>query len=303
MLTFLFWNAGGAKRRPTESLDAFGARKKRVKASLVRLAERHRVDVLVTCELPVPPADLANALRRIEFEDGRSFASPDSRTVWPEILVLPRFPGRFLRVVGEGHRYTIRLIDLPETQPGILMLAAHLPSKLQRSPESQAAAAMTMMSGLREREREAGHQRTLVVGDLNLNPFDDALVLAEGFNAVSARHTAAKNGRTVDGINYAYFYNPMWRFFGDSTDMHPPGSVGHCSPGTCYYPAAESRWHYWNVFDQVLLRPPLLQYFRSHDLRVLTNDGTASLIDADGIPDRRLYSDHLPVVFGLNIER
>ena len=94
----------------------------------------------------------------------------------------------------------------------------------------------------------------------------------------------------------------MWGHFGDLThERWPPGHPEHEPAGTCYYPAAESRWYYWNMFDQVLLRPELLPAFRGQDLKVLVTDGSTALLDDKGLPNRKEFSDHLPLLFRLNL--
>jgi hypothetical protein len=113
---------------------------------------------------------------------------------------------------------------------------------------------------------------------------------------------AEKEERKIDGVKYPFFYNPIWSHFGDSTHAEfPPASPLYEPPGTCYYPAGESRWHYWNIFDRVLLRPSLLPYFNNKDLQIVTSDGTTRLIDANGLPERNLLSDRLPILFSLNV--
>lgn len=68
-----------------------------------------------------------------------------------------------------------------------------------------------------------------------------------------------------------------------------------------YYRAGESRWYYWNIFDQVLLRPSLLPWFNNKDLQIVTGDGVTRLINSDGLPERELLSDHLSILFRLNV--
>jgi hypothetical protein len=84
----------------------------------------------------------------------------------------------------------------------------------------------------------------------------------------------------------------MWGYFGDVT-----GSPA----GTYYYERAEQTMYFWNIFDQVLLRPDLLPYFRSEDLQILTGDGRSSFLSAKGLPDNSIASDHLPVLFKLHL--
>jgi hypothetical protein len=128
------------------------------------------------------------------------------------------------------------------------------------------------------------------------------MVGAEGLNAVMARHIARKGSRKVEGKEYPFFYNPMWSNFGDSMhEIHPPGTSEHEPPGTCYYPQSESRWFFWNMYDQVLLRPELMPFFKNKDLKILVGDGVSSFVNADGVPDRDNVSDHLPLLFRLDI--
>jgi len=82
------------------------------------------------------------------------------------------------------------------------------------------------------------------------------------------------------------FYNPMSRFFGERT---PDGAAG-----TCYYSKAEDAWTFWNIYDQVLIRPSLLDRFPDRELEVVSEVGGNSLL-REGIPLRERFSDHLPL--------
>ncbi|MCK4529526.1 hypothetical protein KAW18_19350 [candidate division WOR-3 bacterium] len=59
--------------------------------------------------------------------------------------------------------------------------------------------------------------------------------------------------------------------------------------------------YYWHTFDQVLIRPELLDYFRYDKLDVLTEINGRSLILENGMPDAKLASDHLPIVFEISM--
>jgi hypothetical protein len=89
-----------------------------------------------------------------------------------------------------------------------------------------------------------------------------------------------------------YFYNPMWRHFGERPQGHS---------GTYYLAGPKTRADFWNIYDQVLLRADVLPYFPRQEVDVLHEDvasGTSLL--RDGIPDRTV-SDHLPILFRLEI--
>jgi hypothetical protein len=80
----------------------------------------------------------------------------------------------------------------------------------------------------------------------------------------------------------------MWCHFGDA-DSDTAGSY--------FYDAGEHVNHYWNMFDQVLLRPELASRFASDRLRILKAVGSLSMVRPDGRPDQQLGSDHLPLLF------
>lgn len=137
-------------------------------------------------------------------------------------------------------------------------------------------------------EDVVGHQRTVLIGDLNMNPFDKGLVGAQALNAVMTRDLARREERIVANRAYRLFYNPMWGCFGDQT----PGP-----PGTYFYSA--SGGYFWNIFDQVLLRPALMDCLV--ELRIVDEDGQDSLLTERGRPRAAELSDHLPLLVRLDI--
>ena len=140
-------------------------------------------------------------------------------------------------------------------------------------------------------EQIIGHKRTILLGDLNVNPFENGVVGTGGLHAVLSRGVASKGSRTVQGVSHEFFYNPMWSCFGDRREG---------PPGTYYYDRAEAVNYFWNIYDQVLLRPELLDGFDIDSLRILTTAGETSLLNSSGRPDKTNASDHLPVVFSLS---
>jgi endonuclease/exonuclease/phosphatase family metal-dependent hydrolase len=168
----------------------------------------------------------------------------------------------------------------------VLLAAAHLPSKLHWSGESQGFECVELVRQIVAEEQKAGHQRTILVGDLNMNPFEAGIVA--GLNSVATRRIASRGTRTVQGREYRFFYNPMWGHFGDARSD---------TAGSYYYDAGAHVNHYWNLFDQVLLRPELAERFDPSHLSVVKSVGGISLVTADGRPEAAGISDHLPLVF------
>jgi hypothetical protein len=259
--------------------------KKSRPAIVAALAEQHDVDVLILVEC-VPP--LLQALKA----DG-TFALHPTFSGCETISVFSRLASDSMRTVfdDEGGTWTIRRVQCPNGTE-ILLVAAHAPSKLYRSAESQSHRCIRFAQQVREFEQSVGHARTLLVGDFNMDPFESGMVSATGLHAVMTRQIAARKKRTVDGVEYPYFLNPMWGKLGDRPDG---------PPGTYYRNRGEEVEHFWHMFDQVLVRPDLLQAFHDEELRIVTTGGGTSLVSRRGIPNRSVASDHLPIVFSLDL--
>ena len=136
-----------------------------------------------------------------------------------------------------------------------------------------------------------GHDRTLLVGDFNMNPFDYVMNMATGMNAMMTRKCVERGSRRLQKQDYPFFYNPMWAFFGDQ-------SKGPA--GTHFYRDASPITYFWNIFDQVLIRPALMDAFHN-DVEILTFDGEHSLLTKRGRPSKARGSDHLPLLFRLEL--
>jgi hypothetical protein len=186
------------------------------------------------------------------------------------------------------HRLTI------PSQHDILLVSAHLPSKLHFSDDSQILEAVALSRAIRDVEKRIGHSRTVLTGDLNMNPFEVGIVGTQGLHSVMTRGLASRGRRMVQRKEYPYFYNPMWGHFGDRTET-PAGTYYQERPeGVCYF---------WNLFDQVMIRPELLPVWDANSPEILTGDGIDSFLTSRGTPARNRFSDHLPLLFRLNLHR
>lgn len=272
MLTFLFWNLD---RQPIPGLVA-------------ELAHSHNVDVLMLAECAIPAPDL---LRELNHKQVQRYSPPDARSQCDRIVIYPRFATRFLDVVLESGKGTFRHVCTPANQ-SVLLGVVHLSSKLHQSGPSQAQAATGFRFLVERAEQMVGHTRTVLVGDWNMDPFEEGMAGAAGLHAVMTRALTNQVTRTVDGEAYRFFYNPMWGRFGDTT----PGP-----PGSYYYRSSEHVGYFWHLFNQVLIRPDVLPFFRHTELAILDRIGSTSLLTANGLPDRAVASDHLPLLFRLHL--
>jgi len=278
MLTFLFWNLNN----------------KPLTEPVARLATAHSVDVLLLAETAhpfTPPAAITRALNEAAVAAGRPATYHYSPSDCRRVQVYTRFAREFSPPVRDDSRFTIRRILLPGTEE-MLLAAAHLLSLSGAKEKTLDYEALRFAEAVQQAETECGHSRTIVAGDLNRNPFSAGVVAAKGLHGVMTQRIARQRERTIQGQRYPFLYNPMWSRMGDRTNG---------PPGTYFYRSADHECFFWNCFDQVLVRPDLLDRWREDDLEILTTDGTVNfLTERDGVPGGSNGSDHLPLLFRLD---
>ena len=271
MTKFLYWNTN---RKPLTS-------------AIATLVRAHEVDILILSEYPSSPASMLKSLNsgaRADFQFAFGLCE--------RIRIFTRFSSSFLTAIYEDGRVSIRHLTLP-AQRQTLIVAVHQPSKLFWSEDSQAFECTGLSRTVIEQETKVGHRNTVLIGDLNMNPFEKGLVSANGLNAVSSRQVASRGSRHVLSRHYPFFFNPMWAHFGDRRGQ-PPGSY--------YYDRAELVNYYWNVFDQVMVRPDIMERCDGEGIKILTTAGDVSLLRNDGTPNSKDFSDHLPLLFEVELK-
>jgi hypothetical protein len=96
-----------------------------------------------------------------------------------------------------------------------------------------------------------------------------------GVQAVRTR-IARKVSGTAAAVEF--FYNPMWRAYGHQ--QHPEAGAA-----THYWLRSWAHELGWFMLDQVVLRPGEAFRFPENQLRIITQVGALSLLNADGLPD------------------
>lgn len=177
---------------------------------------------------------------------------------------------------------------VPPIGTDIILVGVHLPSHMHDGEKERMQFATRVIKIINKAEEQIGHSKTVVIGDFNMNPFEAGMVGADSFHAVRDNKNAEKKHRVVKFETKEYFYNPMWGYFGDNT----PG------PSGTYFYRGGMVSYFWNIFDQVLLRPDTLNYFSSSQLSIISRIG-----DTDLNQRGKESSDHFPIIVSLDIER
>ena len=143
-------------------------------------------------------------LKALYSATGEVFHYSDSPAKVKTIQVFTRFAQQFIRPVEESNRHSIRHLA-PPAKTDLLLAIVHSPSKLHWSEDSQVQECGVLAQMVESAERKIGHFRTVLVGDLNMNPFEKGVVGTMGLNATMARGQALKESRTVQGRKYIAF--------------------------------------------------------------------------------------------------
>jgi hypothetical protein len=284
IVTFLFWNLYG---RHEASL---AGRKKALETSIMHLGRTQQVDVFLFAECPLSAAEVEAALDGAGVGLYRAVPAQNAR-----VRFFSRLPQSAWRESGYRNQLNDRIsaqrLRLKGALP-ILVIGAHLHDRLAVPTDvGRAGRAGEVARDIIEMENLAGHQRTVLVGDLNMNPYEGGVVVATSLHGLISRRLAGTVQRMGRRARYPCFYNPMWGLLGD----------GNGRPGGTYFfnNSMDPANHFWNVYDQVLLRPDLMDGLA--DVQILVSDGVESLLTREGRPRKGTVSDHLPVLFRLDL--
>ena len=169
-----------------------------------------------------------------------------------------------------------------------ILVCVHLPSQIFTNNEGNRNIEIgRIVTAVGETEVRNNTENTILLGDFNINPFDHGCIDANYFHSLPHYEVVKKQLRRVAKEKFKMFYNPMWRFFGDETQPY----------GTHYYDGSRVDNIFWNIYDQVMIRPCLRENFMDESLMIITNTNSWSLTDRNGHPDKKGVSDHLPIIF------
>lgn len=108
-------------------------------------------------------------------------------------------------------------------------------------------------------EKKLNLENTIIVGDFNENPYELGCLGADRFHGIPIYEDTTREFRIIMKERFRMFYNPMWNLLGDFA--YPPG--------TFYYVGNEVDNSFWNVYDQVMIRPCIREKFIDNELKII----------------------------------
>lgn len=162
----------------------------------------------------------------------------------------------------------------------------HLPSKLHADQKKKGIAINRIVDEIQRCEKKFEIEQTIILGDINENPYEAGCLGADCFHGIPVYKEALREYRTIMDEQFKMFYNPMWNLLGDFS----------FPPGTYYYTGNEVENSFWNIYDQVMIRPCLREHFVDNELKILYRTQNSEFVDKNNHPSKEV-SDHLPIIF------
>lgn len=246
-------------------------------STICDMVSENNIDILFLTEPDNNPSKLLLGLNSNEvmfYYNADSCAHVDT---------FSKFDSPQFRFVKNFERTTGWLLQTPLNK--IAFIATHYFDKFYNDINDQSVKIRSLEEEIAKIEADVKTDKVILTGDLNLNPYDLPCFMSNGLNAIMCRKTVErvkiKNGKKM-------FYNPSWNLLGDR--FHTPGTYYRTSPGS----------QYWSVLDQVMMRAEVIEHYDVNSLKVVNNTNRESLVTKNGIP-KKIYSDHLPITFKINI--
>lgn len=265
-MNYLFWNT---------------YKKQKINHIIVEIILKNKCDIIGLAEYEDDIKELINELAK------KGIYMYEVPRIGSRLTILTKFiPGKVTHL-QETSYYTLKLV--PHEKMGNHIIAfVHLSSKRGKpNPLDHTVQISNLRMAIEEEEETCKNTNTIIMGDFNIDPFEQGMISAIGCHSLSARDVVKKKSRKIEGIEYKMFYNPMWNLYGDYN--YPPG--------TYYYRQSIQENYFWHMFDQVIIRPELIEKFDFSKLEILTEINTTKLISRNKIPR---ISDHLPIIFTIN---
>jgi endonuclease/exonuclease/phosphatase (EEP) superfamily protein YafD len=253
--------------------------KKDLTSLICSITKSNDADVVVLNESKVPITEMLQALQTNVSQD---FYCPTST---------PSSEARFhcfcknreldLSEIHALSRTSVRKINIGKHR--VLLTLVHGVDMRNYDAETRQSSAQTLANNLKFVKEQQTTNKLILLGDFNMNPYDKAMNLAAGLNAMMTKSCVEKGLRRHIDQDYDFYYNPMWSLFGDNTDG-PAGTV---------YDISNQGPYGWSMLDQVLINHSIVNLFQ--DVTILTEAGPQSLMDGKGRPSSAA-SDHFPIL-------
>lgn len=206
--------------------------------ALASIVDEHEPTIVILCEFEGNAGELLKTVNRESTRYRLNEQVGGGRLVALTTLSVNQFTR-----LSDAERYSFWRVETETTT--ITLCGVHLQSEKNYNKEELNDLLPRLQRDLEIVEADQKHNKSILIGDFNLEPFDRGFVSSEGLHAVSSLRLAQREIRKVAYESRRILYNPMWSHLGDrpsepaGTYFHPSGVIGFG----------------WRMFDQVLFCP------------------------------------------------
>lgn len=174
----------------------------------------------------------------------------------------------------------------------ITIISVHFPSQMNHHMDALRNNLRRFRNIIDEEIGSSTEKSILVIGDVNVNPYEPAMINFDGFmatNSISAR----KSIKSIDDERREPYYNATWRLYSDNIF---PGTKKFPRPSGSSYDIIE-----FHLLDQVLTSFKFREIIESDEISIITKTSNYNLLNNKTYKNKKIYkidySDHLPLFY------
>lgn len=173
----------------------------------------------------------------------------------------------------------------------VLVCNVHLSSRLHGGEENPVHDLDMMVDELKAYRRDNVDAEEIILGDFNLEPHQAELQKKSGLHGNRSLDFVAEQETKRPDPRYRMLYNPSWRLYG--AEVSPHGS---------HYFSSGKKGGPWFILDQAFFSSGLVSNPAKVQMITMvtcatTKVATSLLSKKISQPDRKIGSDHLPIVW------
>ncbi len=258
---------------------------------ILELVSQHKINFIILLENTANDLFLINSLKNIN-SNFRLYEN----VLFKKTKIISCIEGLKITEKSGHGRYGIYLLEAKNSENTILTVT-HFPSKINYTPTDYLSLCIELKDDIEKVELIFETKNTIIIGDFNMNPFEDGLISSKGLHNINNKEIALTKTRNYNSRAYSFFYNPMWNFLGEKSK----GTV----QGTHFYNSYRPINHFWNMYDQVMIRPELISNFDENKLDIISSINDKPLLHKKSqfTVINKNISDHLPIKLQIKLKK
>lgn len=180
------------------------------------------------------------------------------------------------------------LIKIKGANRALIVGFVHFPSQKHCGLDALGDMCARFRSQIVVEEDRCNIQDSMVMGDFNVNPFEQPMISFRSMGATNGQDCNQRGAITSYEVSNKLFYNPMWTLYATHKER----------PGGYRYPNTQNHVLTWHFLDQVIIRPSLIEHFNFESLQLIKATSTVNYLNNNQFPT---ISDHFPLMCEVEI--